>query len=102
MNDSTRYTVYLTKYALSAGIIETQITDKQFEKIQLKRQAGEKLIIVSTVNSGFDGYFLDKELFLNKEGAIIKAEDMRVKKLASLEKSRKKLQELDFSRIKQA
>jgi hypothetical protein len=94
-------TVYIAKYALSSGIVENQITPEELTKIQRKKEAGEELIVVRTVNKGFRGYgyFLDTELFLTKADALVKAEAMRVKKLISLEKLKLKLTRLDFSKV---
>jgi hypothetical protein len=99
MNHET-VTVYLAKYALSKGVIETQMATIQLEIIEKKKAEGFKYPLVHTVLDDFYSYFWDKEIFLTKEEAITKAEEMRIKKLKSLEKYLDNLKKRDFSKIK--
>ena len=95
MNHET-VTVYLAKYALSKGVIETQMATIQLEIIEKKKAEGFKYPLVHTVLDRFYAYFWGKELFLTKEEAITKAEEMRVEKLKSLEKSLDRLKKMTF------
>lgn len=78
-------TAYITKYALTFGIYSTkgEISGDMF--IQKARESGE-----------FDQYFHGKDWHLSKEEALAQAEEMRVKKLKSLEKQIKKISLLIF------
>lgn len=81
--------VWITKYALTQGILEMDV-----------RQADTEIVVIS---AGFrDGcfwaaqYFHRGEWFKTKEDAIVKAEDMRQRKLRSLQKQITKLQKMQF------
>lgn len=93
-------TVYLTKYALAKGIIETKIATTEMSKIETKMAKGYKNPLIKTVNSGFYSYFWNKEIFLNIADARAKAEEMRAKKIESLQKSLTKLEKMAFDKIK--
>ena len=76
--------IYVTKYALSAGIFEVdaKVAD---DMASFKRG---------------DSYFMEfahrNEFYLTREAAVVRAEEMRIKKLQSLEKSAKKISALKF------
>lgn len=74
--------VYLTKYALSAGmLIETVIEGGHCIK----------------TTGGYCGYFYaGKDCFLKKEDAIFAAQLKRDKKIASLKKQVAKLERIEF------
>ncbi|MBN1088078.1 hypothetical protein [Pantoea sp. 1B4] len=76
---------YITKYALTFGIYSTkgEISDDTF--IQKAQQRGE-----------FDQYFHGNEWHLSKEEAMAHAEEMRIRKLKSLDKQIKKISLLKF------
>lgn len=77
-------TVYVTKYALSRGIfpIEAEITERGYARELAKNRIG---------------HFLGKRHYATtKDEAIAQAEEMRIKKLQSLEQQAKKISALDF------
>lgn len=73
--------IWVTKYALTKGIIETEGT-----------------VNSDTVNYGLGGYrwACKSQWARTEEAAIVQAEEMRVKKISSLEKQIKKLEKLTF------
>lgn len=79
--------VYLTKYALTRGIIVVEV---EFDK---KLTLPQKRIYVSSLSTGFT---LEQDCFLTLADALIKAEEMRTKKINSLNHQLKKLQKLKF------
>lgn len=77
--------VWITKYALTQGIIETEA----------KRCASVNEDMIETKNLGlFHGE--GREWHLTKEEAIKRANEMRIKKIASIEKQLDKLKSLKF------
>lgn len=79
--------VYVTKYALSAGIKEAECD------IHSNPRYPERKYILY---KGFISFYMGKDAFLTKEEAIKKAEDMRKKKISSLKKQIDKLEKLKF------
>lgn len=80
--------VWITKYALTDGIIEA--------KSDTQTQNKEKVFAFWN-NDEFGIFYPSKgELFYDKESAIQKAEEMRQKKIASLKKQIEKLEEMKF------
>ena len=80
--------VWITKYALTDGIIEAES--------DVKTQTKKKLFAFWN-NDEFGGFYPQKEeVFFDRESAIKKAEEMRQKKIASLKKQIKKLEEMRF------
>lgn len=77
--------VWITKYALTRGILEMECA--QFGDISVKE-----------VGNPFPTYYHGEgnEWHRTKESAIQKAEEMRQKKIASLKKQIKKLEEMRF------
>ena len=77
-------TVYITKYALTQGIIKTEA----------------ELSVVNGVTYASrrerDGYVFTTEYALTEEAAIAKAEKMRTRKLVALKKQVAKLANLDI------
>lgn len=83
--------VWITKYALTDGIIEAQqITGATYE--------GKEYAFFVDGNGQYnaDFYIPYEELFWDKNSAIVKAEEMRQKKIASLKKQIEKLEEMRF------
>ena len=80
--------VYITKYALTDGIIEAE-SDTQTES--------KEKIFAFWNNDEFGIFYPRKEeVFFDKKSAIKKAEGMRQKKIESLKKRIKKLEEMRF------
>jgi hypothetical protein len=78
--------VFITKYALTGGIkeIEADIIRSRFED-------GEY------VRDGLCSYFcIGENAFTDKSEALKKAEEMRIRKIASLRKQIEKLEKLSF------
>ena len=80
--------VYITKYALTKGILEYQEA--------LWSNSTPNLIEIPTL--GFSGYFYGegKEWHKSKEAALTRAEEMRKRKIESYQKSIEKLKTLTF------
>ncbi|WP_281696564.1 hypothetical protein [Bacteroides clarus] len=83
--------VWITKYALTDGIIEAQ-------QIPGSAYDGKEYAFFVGKNSQYitDFYIPYEELFWDKNSAIVKAEEMRQKKIASLKKQIEKLEEMRF------
>ena len=77
--------VWITKYALTGGIIEAE-----------GEPYGLEWVSASWDNGYWRNDFEQGEWFDTKEGAIQKAEEMRQKKIESLKKQIKKLEEMRF------
>lgn len=78
--------VWITKYALTKGIIETEAED-----------CGDDMVRVH--NKGYcDSYYHKEgnEWHRTKQSAISKAEEMRKKKIESLKKQIRKLENMKF------
>jgi hypothetical protein len=76
--------MYITKYALSTGIIETTET---------KDIGGGYITDIGSYNC----YKLGRDIFKTIEEAIANAEDRRIAKMKSLDKQIKKLSAMVFS-----
>ena len=75
--------VYVTKYALTKGI----------EYVEVKETFSPDFV---TENIRYPRNFHKGDWFENKEDAIKNAEEMRIKKLQSLDNQMKKISELKF------
>ena len=75
-------TMYLTKYCLTKGKIE-KVEANEVEKC-------------AKVEGSYNLYRIDIEIFYTVDAAIAKAEEMRIKKLQSLDKQIKKFSALKF------
>ena len=83
--------VWITKYALTDGIIEA-------EQVPGVSQQGKEYASFVGENSQYitDFYIPYEELFWDKNSAIVKAEEMRQEKIESLKKQIKNLEEMRF------
>ena len=83
--------VWITKYALSKGIIETDV----YEECLGTDPSGN---MISVKLNGYVSYFHGKgnDWHTTKESAIQKAEEMRKKKMDSLKKQIEKLEKMKF------
>ena len=83
--------VWITKYALTDGIIEAQ-------QIPGATYDGKEYAFFVGKNGQYitDFYIPYDELFWDKNSAIVKAEEMRQKEIESLKKQIKKLEEMRF------
>lgn len=80
--------VWITKYALTQGIIKSEAED-----------CGDRMIRVKNENGYFEYYHGEgKEWHKTEESAIEKAEQMRQKKIESLKKQIQKLEKMKFSK----
>lgn len=79
--------IYVTKYALSGGIFEVdaKVYDDGSGMASFKRE-----------RSTYTEYVHGKDFYLTKAEAVARAEEMRMAKLKSLEKSAKKISALKF------
>ncbi len=80
--------VWITKYALSIGVYEADG--------ELRETAGKFYMVVKGDNPFHMDVFYEKEWHYTKKLAIARAEEMRIKKLQSLNKQIKKLSALKF------
>lgn len=74
--------VYITKYSLTDGVLEADA------------KLNQKFPTMAVTNLG---YFHGNDWHETKEAAIKKAEEMRVKKIASLKKQIEKLEAMKFN-----
>jgi len=77
--------VWITKYALTSGIVEMEAE---------RCGSTEKMIAVK--GESYPQYFHGQDWHENKESALLRAEVMRQKKIASLKKSMKAMEALRF------
>ena len=80
--------VWITKYALTQGIYETEVEDignGWFNEVTGARPWTER--------------YNKRDLCLTKESAIARAGEMRLKKIASLEKQIDKIKKLNFEEM---
>lgn len=77
--------VWITKYALTDGLIERDVRCCKFGGIYGIWDDGKRC-----------GSFDEGEWFLDKQSAIQKAKEMRQKKIASLKKQIEKLERMRF------
>ena len=77
--------IYITKYALSSGILEKEARIEDYGNGHLR----------AFVN-GYSSYEIGSEAFLTKEDALKNAEERRLKKIESLKKQIEKLEVLRF------
>ena len=75
--------VWITKYALTKGILEKEVED-----------CGDGMVKESDNN--FPTYYHGTDWHTEKKSAIAKAEEMRKKKIASLKKKIEKLERMEF------
>ena len=78
--------VYITKYALSTGIIETD-----------DAEICSNIISGDMISSKKYGTFHGNDWHKKKEDAVLRAEVMRIKKIESLKKQIEKLDKTKFS-----
>lgn len=83
---TTMAKVFITKYALTAGVkeIETDIIRDRFEN--------EEYVI----DDSYSYFRIGTNAFTDKSEALKKAEEMRIRKIASLRKQIEKLEKLSF------
>lgn len=77
--------VYISKYALSVGVFEVDG--------ELTREGG---ISYTPQDGGLRQYYYGSDWHHTKEQAVAKAEDMRIRKLKSLDKQIKKISSIKF------
>jgi hypothetical protein len=81
--------VWITKYALSSGIIVAE---------NAKLCANSTAVSYTTGDSSYPQYAHSKDWHRSRVDAILRAEEMRRKKITSLTKQIEKLRRLDFYR----
>lgn len=79
--------VFSTKYCLTQGITEHDA-----------RECGNGMVAVPKTAKSFEYYLHDEgvDWHKTKEGAILRAEEVRIRKLQSLDKSIKKISSIKF------
>lgn len=90
MSDAPQ-TVWVTKYALTDGVREVQG--------ELANSSPSMFVVRSKEHGRVDGYYHGegKEWHRTREAALARAEEMRIAKIASHEKSIAKLRKLSFA-----
>lgn len=78
--------IYITKYALSEGILEKEAEINDYGNGHLR----------AFVNGDYSSYGIGSEAFFTKEDALNNAEKRRLKKIESLKKQIEKLKVLRF------
>lgn len=78
-------TVYLMKYALTTGVIPLQLTGEQTENL-----SREGHVFCKPETYGYKSTFFAKDIALNLKDAENMFEEIRIKKLKSLDKQIKK------------
>lgn len=78
--------IYITKYALSEGILEKEARIRDYGNGHLR----------AFVNGHYSSYGIGSEAFFTKEDALKNAEKRRLKKIESLKKQIEKLKVLRF------
>ena len=76
---------YITKYTLTKGIIEVEVRRTEYPEM-----------VVATENSLLVFHGEGKDWHLTREGAIKRAEEIRLAKIASMEKTIKRLEAMKF------
>ena len=87
MTDRTRFTAFITKYALSRGIFQAEV-DAQFDRYPH---------LVWSASSSLAAYH-GGDWHRTRETAIARAEKMRRGKIASLKKQIARLEKIDFEK----
>ena len=82
--DKELFTAWITKYALSSGIVERVVEHTGIDGMIERRDCYSP------------EYFHGDDWHYSKEGAVLKAEEMRKRKITSLEKQIEKLKKKDF------
>lgn len=85
MSDRTRFMAWVTKYALTDGILKMQVEDCFDTSPNM----------VQKIN-GPQAWFHGKDWHRTYEAAIARAEEMRTAKLESIEKQRARISALEF------
>lgn len=85
------HTVYITKYALTKGIIKT-----------IPRTAStDGYIYVRHPGAPFDQLYREADYALNESEAQVWGEDIRIRRIASLKKQIAKLEKLEIKIVEQ-
>lgn len=77
--------IYITKYALSKGILEEEAVIKDYGRYSR-----------ALVKGDYSSYGIGSEAFFKREDALKNAENRRIKKIESLKKQINKLENLKF------
>lgn len=86
MTSRTRFTAYISKYALTQGIFEKQVEDCFNISPDM----------VVTIGDAYPSHYHNGDWHRTREEAVKKADEMRLKKIGSLNGSLKKLENLKF------
>lgn len=79
--------IYVTKYALTDGINELEASKSEYS---------DGVVAVQPTTAFGKKYYHKNDYCLTKKDAIVKALDMRTKKIASLKKQIKRLEAMEF------
>jgi hypothetical protein len=91
--------VYVTKYALTKGIIEGDVDQtKTSESCRLMGNDAWVVALVET-RAGSDWFMRGRSCFDDYSAAVARAEEMRTAKIASLKKQIAKLEKLRFEEV---
>ena len=90
MKDKEEFTAYITKYALTRGILE----------VNAYTYEGYDMIWYQEGKGSYNQYAAEAQWFKDLESAKAHVEEMRAKKVASLKKSLEKMSSLKVKVIK--
>jgi len=82
----TRFTAYISKYALTQGVFEKEVEDCFHISPNMVVSVGDR----------YSSAYHKGDWHLTREEALAKADEMRTKKIASMQASLKKLENLKF------
>ena len=86
---STRFRAYITKYALTRGILEAEVVDCFDVSVNMVKE-------IRPLSAGGGLYFHNDDWHRTREEAVKKAERMRALKMFSLQKQIDKLKKMKF------
>lgn len=86
MTQRTRFTAYITKFALTSGIMEREVEDCFDTSPNM----------ISVVGTKYPTHYHKGDWFRSMAEAVAKAESMRSRKIVSLEASIAKIKALKF------
>jgi len=85
---SNNFKVWITKYALTQGIFEVEVEFPPYNE--------DKNYVKVVKNQGEGYYGEGKDWHRDKESAIKRAEEMKMRKITNVEKQLEKLKEMKF------
>lgn len=82
---------YITKYALTRGVYSVQLD----ENSEIRGYKGGEYLTIREKSYRYQFYYTG-QWYMNEQDALCRAEEMRAKKVASLERQLEKLKAMQF------